>query len=89
VNLVFAIGMVAVISSVTATAYGASPLLIAVLTLPLLGAVVTVGVLVEATLSCRRGYWGMFGRMHYSAIALSAVTFAALLAYYNLNLSGL
>jgi CubicO group peptidase (beta-lactamase class C family) len=89
VNLVFAIGMVAVISSVTATAYGASPLLIAVLTLPLLGAVVTVGVLVEATLSWRRGYWGMFGRMHYSAIALSAVTFAALLAYYNLNLSGL
>jgi hypothetical protein len=31
----------------------------------------------------------MFGRMHYSAIALSVVTFAALLAYYNLNLSGL
>jgi CubicO group peptidase (beta-lactamase class C family) len=89
VNLVFAIGMVVVISSVTATAYGTSPLLIAVLALPLLGAVLTVGVLVEATLSWKRGYWGIFRRLHYSAVALSAVTFAALLAYYNLNLSGL
>lgn len=88
-DLLFVVGMVMVISNVTATAYGTSPLLIGVLTLPLLGAVLTVGVLVSAVLVWKRGYWGLFGRLHYSLVALSALVFAALLAYYNLNPFGL
>jgi hypothetical protein len=41
-------------------------------------------VLVHAVLAWRRGYWGRFGRLHYTLVALSALTFVALLAYYNL-----
>ena len=43
-----------------------------------------VGVLVSAALAWARGYWGLFGRLHYSLVALSALTFVALLVYYNL-----
>jgi hypothetical protein len=65
-------------------AYGASPSLIAVLMLPLLSAALTAGVLACALLAWKRGYWGVFGRLHYSLVALSALTFVVLLGYYNL-----
>ena len=61
-----------------------SPSLVAVLTLPLLVAVGTVGVLVFAALSWKHRFWGLFGRLHYSLVALSMVVFIALLGYYNL-----
>ena len=83
-DLLFVVGMAAAISNVGATAYGASPLLIAVLTLSLLSAVLTVGVLVHTVLAWKGRYWGVFGRLHYSLVALSALTFVALLGYYNL-----
>ncbi len=65
-------------------AYDASPLLIAVLSVPHLSVAFTVGVLVYAALVWKRGYWGFFARLHYSLVALSALTFVAVLGYYNL-----
>ncbi len=47
-------------------------------------AVLTVGVLVYAALAWARGFWGLLGRVQYSLVALSALTFVALLGYYNL-----
>jgi hypothetical protein len=41
-------------------------------------------VLVHAALAWKRSYWGDFGRLHYSLGALSALTFVAVLGYYNL-----
>lgn len=64
--------------------FGFSPLLVAVLALPFLVAALTVGVLVYAALAWTRRYWGLFGRLHYSLVALAALTFVALLGYYNL-----
>jgi CubicO group peptidase (beta-lactamase class C family) len=83
-NLLFVAGMALVISNVGATAYGGSPILITVLTLPLLSAVMTVGMVVYAPLAWKREYWSSFGRLHYSVVALSALAFIALLGYYNL-----
>lgn len=81
-DLLFVVGMALVFSNPEATLfYGDSPLLIGVLTLPLLGAALTVGVLVYAALAWKRRYWGLFGRLHYSLVALSALTLVALLAY--------
>ena len=84
-DLLFVTGAALVFSNLEETlAYGASPLLITILTLPLLSAAFTVGVLVYALLAWKRGYWGVFGRLHYSLVALSALTLVVLLAYYNL-----
>jgi CubicO group peptidase (beta-lactamase class C family) len=84
-DLLFVIGVALAFSSVEETlAYGASPSLIAILTLPLPSAVLTAGVLACALLAWKRRYWGVFGRLHYSLVALSALTFVALLGYYNL-----
>ena len=83
-DLLFVVGMTMVISSDEVMAYGASPLLIAVLSMTLLSVVLTVGVLVHAPLAWMRGYWGLFGRLHYSVVALSSLAFIALLGYYNL-----
>ena len=64
--------------------FGDSPILLAVRVLPYLIAALAVGVAVFAALSWRRGYWGLFGRLHYSLVAVAALTFTALLGYYNL-----
>ena len=83
-GVLFVAGMFMVISNEEAMTYGASPPLVAVLTLPLLSVASTLGVLVHAVLAWRRGYWSLFGRLHYTLVALSALAFVALLAYYNL-----
>ena len=44
----------------------------------------TVGVFVYAALAWKRRFWGLFGRPHYSLVALSMLSFVALLACYNL-----
>jgi cation transport ATPase len=83
--LLFVVGMMVVLSNASAIlGFGASPLLIGVLALPILISVLTVGVLVYAALAWARGYWGLFGRLQYSLVALSALAFVALFGYYNL-----
>jgi len=83
--VLFVVGIVLVFSNAAETlAFGASPSLVALLTLPLLGVAGTAGVIAYAGLAWKRGYWGLFGRLHYSLVTLSALTFVALLAYYNL-----
>jgi CubicO group peptidase (beta-lactamase class C family) len=84
-DVLFVIGVALVFSNLEETlAYGATPLLIAVLTLSLLSDALTAGVLACVLLAWKRGYWGVFGRLHYSLVALSALTFVALLGYHNL-----
>ena len=81
----FVVGMANVLSNVeTALGYGASPLMIGVLTLPVLISVLTLSLLVYTALAWSRGYWGLFGRLHYSLVALSALTIVSLSGYYNL-----
>jgi CubicO group peptidase (beta-lactamase class C family) len=82
--LLFVIGMVVVFSNAGVTLANVSPYLVVVLTLPLLVTAGTVGVLVFAALSWKHRYWGLFGRLHFSLVALSMLVFIALLGYYNL-----
>ena len=83
--LLFVGGMALVLSNATETLFlGDSPLLVATLALPFPVAALAVGVVVYAALSWKRRYWGLFGRLHYSLVALAALPFVALLGYYNL-----
>ena len=83
--LLFVAGMALVFSNPEgALFFGDSPLLVAVLALPYLLAALVVGVIFYAALSWKRRYWGLFGRLHYSLVALAALAFVGLLGYYNL-----
>ena len=74
-----------VFSNAGVTLADVSPSLVAVLTLcPHDHGRDAAGVLVYAALAWKRRYWGLFGRLHYSLVALSMLIFVALLGYYNL-----
>ena len=81
--LLFVGGMVLVSNEVEALFFD-SPFLAAVRVLPYPVAALVVGVVVYAALSWKHRYWGLLGRLHYSLVALAALTFVALLVYYNL-----
>lgn len=68
--LLFVIGMAMVFSNAGVTLANVSPSLVAILTLPLLITAGTVGVVVYAALAWKRRYWGLFGRLYYSLVAL-------------------
>jgi CubicO group peptidase (beta-lactamase class C family) len=57
---------------------------VALLALPVLAAVATLGALAMAVLAWRDGYWGLLGRVHYTLVALTALVFLAVLRYWNL-----
>lgn len=54
------------------------------LLLPVLAAALTLGLLWFAATAWRTGMWGRWGRIHYTAVSLSAVAFALVLNYWNL-----
>lgn len=83
-TLLFVVGIGLVFSNAEVALANVSPSLVAVLALPLLITAGTAGVLVYAALAWKRRYWGLFGRLHYSLVALSMLGFVALLGYYNL-----
>lgn len=56
----------------------------AVLVVPPLIAVLTVGALVLTVPAWIRGYWGMLRRTYYTLITLAAVGFVWFLYYWNL-----
>jgi pimeloyl-ACP methyl ester carboxylesterase len=55
--------------------------------LPLLAAVLTVGLWVFAVVAWMRGYWSPAGRVHYSLVALAALEFVLVLSGWNLLLA--
>jgi hypothetical protein len=83
--VILAVTLAAVLSNAeTILGYGASPILVGVLTVPILISALSAGVLVYAALAWARGNWSLLGRLHYTLVALSTLTFVSLLAYYNL-----
>lgn len=54
------------------------------LVLPLVGTVLTAGVVVCAGLAWQRRLWGLPARLHYTVVALASVTFIWFLAAWNL-----
>ncbi|MEA3275141.1 MAG: serine hydrolase domain-containing protein [Pseudomonadota bacterium] len=84
VNLLFLAGIVVVIAKGRELLFGITPLARAVLLLPLLSAVLTGLTLVLAAIAWRRGYWSLWGRLHYSVVALFGLAFIGSLHYWNL-----
>jgi hypothetical protein len=56
----------------------------ALLVLPMLAALLTVGVLVLTVLAWKDGYWGIAGRVHYTLVTVAALAFLWSLNFMNL-----
>ncbi|MBX6365731.1 MAG: beta-lactamase family protein [Gemmatimonadetes bacterium] len=80
----FLVGLGSLISGETALLKGDVPGLGIVFALPVLAAVLTIALLAFTALAWRGGWWGRWGRIHYTAVTLASVVLLAVLAYWNL-----
>jgi len=82
--MVFIVGIAIAFRDPIEIVFGIPPLLRNVLLLPLVAAVLMVGVVLFTLLSWKRGYWRFFGRVHYLLVMLAGLAFLWLLNYWNL-----
>ena len=63
--------------------YGPPPMLVALLVLPVSSAVFTLPLPLLAAAAWRQGWWGMWGRVHFTLTTVAAVVFLVVLNYWN------
>jgi hypothetical protein len=80
----FGIGLVAVASNPNDLIAGHTAGLNVLLTLPVLLAVSAIALIGCALLAWQREWWGRWGRVHYTAVAVATAVLVAVLAYWNL-----
>jgi hypothetical protein len=83
-SLVFVGGLVAIISNPGGLIKGNAGSLNFVLAFPVLIAVLALLLLWFTVSAWRRKWWGVWGRVHYTAVAGAAVLFTVVMAYWNL-----
>jgi len=83
-NLLFVIGTILWGEQNLAPLFGISTNYKFVLGLGVLSAVLTVGALVYTVLAWKNRYWGILGRLYYTLVTVTAVTFVWFLNYWNL-----
>jgi len=84
-NLVFVVGLVVRLGQVlSGVFYGTPAYFVALLVVPLLTAILTVGLVVFTVLAWRDDYWSVLGRLHYSLVTLAALVFIWFANYWNL-----
>jgi CubicO group peptidase (beta-lactamase class C family) len=84
VNLLFLAGIVVVIAHGRELLFGVTPLARGVLLLPLLSAGLAALTSASAIAAWAQGRWNLWGRLHYTLVALLGLAFLASLAYWNL-----
>ncbi len=82
--VVFLIGMISTLSDVWEISYGVPSSLKVLLVLPLISAVLALGVLIFTILAWKNKYWFGCGRLHYTLILVAAAVFIWFLNYWNL-----
>ena len=82
--LAFLAGMLLGLLNLHRFAYGVTPFLKAVLSLPYPGAVLALLSLVFCALAWRKGYWGWKGRIHYTLLALAGAAFVWWLRFWKI-----
>jgi len=84
-NLIFVVGFVVRLGQVfSGVSYETPAYFVALLVIPLLTAILTVGLVVFTVLAWRDDYWSVLGRLHYSLVTLAALVFTWFVNYWNL-----
>lgn len=84
IDLAFVIALVVLLSNPVQIAFGVPPGLPVALTAALFASVLGVAVVVLAPVAWIGRYWGRAARVHYSMVAIAAVTFTLWLNHWNL-----
>jgi len=82
--LLFVVLLVMILADSSVIEYQMAPLLVAMLSVGVAAAVMTLGVVVQAILAWRDGYWRLATRLHYSLVAMAYVALAWQLNHWNL-----
>ncbi len=77
-------GFIKQIADLPTVAFGVSPLLAAMLGVTLCGAILGLTTPVFSFLAWKDRYWSVWGRIHYSVLAVAALAFVWWLNYWNL-----
>jgi CubicO group peptidase (beta-lactamase class C family) len=82
--LLFVVLLVASLLDFLALEFGASPMLVAALSVGIAAAVMTLGALTHTLLAWRNGYWSVPARIHYTLVTVAFVGLAWQLNHFNL-----
>jgi len=82
--LTFIFGMVGVLSNYMELMFGVPPMLKTLSVLTMIAVFLTVGVMLCLLLVWGRGYWTVYGRIHYTLIFLASCAFIWFLNYWHL-----
>jgi CubicO group peptidase (beta-lactamase class C family) len=82
--LLFVVLLVASLLDFLALEFGASPMLVAALSVGIAAAVLTLGALTHTLLAWRNGYWSVPARIHYTLVTVAFVALAWQLNHFNL-----
>jgi CubicO group peptidase (beta-lactamase class C family)/uncharacterized membrane protein YuzA (DUF378 family) len=85
-NLVFLVGLPLSLwlYGIWKLVYGVPAIVVALLCIPLLTAILSIGLVLFAVLAWKNQRGSMVSRLHYSLIALAAIVFIPILEYWNL-----
>jgi hypothetical protein len=83
-NVVFALGFAYEFQDYVARPYAPSATVLALLVLPLVTTVLTLGMVVAAVQAWRQRHWHLAARLHYSLVTVAALAFVWWLNYWNL-----
>ena len=83
-NLLFIIALVFILANIRALVPELQTVFKLVLTLPLIGTVLTVCTLIFTVIIWRNRHWNMWGRFYYTLLSISGLGFLILLDYWNL-----
>lgn len=76
--------VVLAVGNFTEVEYGVTPLLWAALAVAPIASLLTLGTIVHAIRAWRGRYWGIAGRLHYTLLTLTLMTFVWQLSHWNL-----
>ena len=85
-NLLFLIGLMSIASAsqINEIIYSTPAYFLAVLTIPLITAILTLACTAFCASAWKRGYWSLTGRIHYTSVVLALLTFTWWLNNWNL-----
>ena len=83
-NLLFIIALVIILTNIPSLVPALETVFKLVLTLPLIGAMLTVATLIITVFVWRYRHWSNWGRLHYTLVSISGLSFLLLLNFWNL-----
>jgi CubicO group peptidase (beta-lactamase class C family) len=82
--LLFVVLLLASLLDFLALEFGASPMLLAALSVGVAAAVMTLGAVIHTLLAWQNGYWSVAARIHYTLVAVAFVSLSWQLDHWNL-----